>query len=75
MIVIADEVDGILIEDLPIVRGKDRIGERKAAVVVIVTEVETRAVLVRGDVVVSIALDILRGHNLSGCKKMLVDKG
>lgn len=38
ILIVADEVDSFLIEDLPIVRGKAGIGERKGAVVRAVAE-------------------------------------
>lgn len=60
---IADEIDRILIEDLPIIRGKAGIGEKKWAIAI------------TADAVVSIALDQLRGHDFSACLEMLVGKG
>ncbi len=74
-VVIADEVDRILIEDLPIIRGKAGIGERKGVVVNAVAEKDVWAVAIRADAVVSIALDQLRGHDFSTCLDMPMDRG
>ena len=64
----------MLIEDLLIVRGTAGIGKRKGVVEIVIAEEVVWVIEIRVEVVVSIVLNQLRGHDLSASLKMLVDK-